>query len=176
MRRLRCARNGDVPSAACPFAYGYSNYSRDGYARRRLVFGHPPSGRSGPLRSTLGGAGLAISANCSRPDVAAQYAAFVASGECQRGLYVLSGGQPGHRSAWLDPKANEITAGFFQDTLTVLDNAYLRPRYNGYITFQDQASVCVDLYIRGHMQIDECLHDLDKLHRHCKTGAKDGGH
>lgn len=160
--------------AYCPFAYGYSNYSRDGYAGRRLAFGHPPSGRSGALRSTLGGAGLAISANCRHPEVAAQYAAFMASGECQRGLYVSSGGQPGHRSAWLDVKANELTSGFFRDTLAVLDNAYLRPRYNGYIAFQDQASACVDQYVSGHMHIDECLRDLDKLHRHCKTGAKGG--
>ena len=158
----------------CPFAYGYNNYSREGYARRRLAFGHPPRGRSGPLRSTLGGAGLAISANCRHPDVAAQYAAFVASGECQRGLYVWSGGQPGHRSAWLDDKANEITAGFFRNTLTVLDNAYLRPRYNGYIRFQDHAAACVDQYIGGHLSIDECLRDLDKLHRDGKAGAKGG--
>ena len=161
--------------AYCPFAYGYSNYSREGYARRLLAFGHPPSGRSGPLRSTLGGAGLAISTNCPHPDVAAQYAAFMASGECQRGLYVSSGGQPGHRSAWLDDKANENTAGFFRDTLAVLDRAYLRPRYSGYITFQDRAAECLDQYIRGNKRVDDCLCDLHDLHRHCKEGALRGG-
>ena len=158
--------------AYCPFAYGYSNYSRDGYARRRLAFGHPPVGRSGPLRSTLGGAGLAISATCRHPEIAAQYAAFMASGECQRGLYVSSGGQPGHRSAWLDPQANRLTADYFRDTLAVLDNAYLRPRYNGYICFQERAASRLDQYIRGHVSADECLRELDELHRHCKTGAR----
>jgi len=162
--------------AYCPFAYGYSNYSRDGYARRRLSFGHPPSGRSGPLHSTLGGAGLAISATCRHPEIAAEYAAFMASGECQRGLYVSSGGQPGHRSAWLDDKANELTAGFFRATLTVLDNAYLRPRYDGYITFQDRAAACLDRYIRGYTHVGDCLSDLDELHRLATSAAQGGRH
>ena len=162
--------------AYCPFAYGYSNYAREGYARRPLAFGHPPSGRSGPLRSTLGGAGLAISATCRHPHVAAEYAAFMASGECQRGLYVWSGGQPGHRSAWLDAEANRMTAGYFQDTLAVLDSAYVRPRYNGYITFQDRAGALVDQYIRGYLGVDDCLRDLDALHRYCKTGPQTAGH
>ena len=158
--------------AYCPFAYGYSNYSREGYARRRLAFGHPPSGRSGPLRSTLGGAGLAISATCRHPDIAAKYAAFMASGECQRGLYVSSGGQPGHRSAWLDPEVNRLSGGYFQDTLAVLDNAHLRPRYNGYIAFQDHAAARVDQYIRCHVNVDECLRDLEKLYRDSKAAAQ----
>ena len=50
--------------AYCPFAYGYSNYSRAGLRRE-----HPPcrslvSLNGKPLRSTLGGAGLAISRSC----------------------------------------------------------------------------------------------------------------
>ncbi|UUZ76908.1 extracellular solute-binding protein [Polaromonas sp. P1(28)-13] len=53
----------------CPFAYGYSNYARDGYARRRLEFGGLLS-RQARLRSTLGGAGLAISARTAQVESA----------------------------------------------------------------------------------------------------------
>ncbi len=56
--------------AYCPFAYGYSNYARDGYARQRLQFGDVVDG----LRTTLGGTGLAISARCRQKQTAAEYA------------------------------------------------------------------------------------------------------
>jgi multiple sugar transport system substrate-binding protein len=93
--------------AYCPFAYGYSNYSRDGYVPKLLRFGGLVTMADGRcLRSTLGGAGLAISRRCREVSSAAEYACFVASGACQRGLYFTSGGQPGHRAAWEDPAVN----------------------------------------------------------------------
>ncbi len=83
--------------AYCPFAYGYSNYSRKGYARKLLHF-HDMITLNGKanLRSSLGGTGLAVSSNCRNVDIAMQYAQFVASPQCQRGLYTDNGGQPGH--------------------------------------------------------------------------------
>src|SRR5690606_37649837 len=67
----------------CPFAYGYSNYSRPGYARKLLHFHDLVSMEKGgtPLISTLGGAGLAISSQSKHLDVAVNYARFVASPE-----------------------------------------------------------------------------------------------
>ena len=87
--------------AYCPFAYGYSNYSRDGYARRLLKFG----GLVDDLRSTLGGTGLAISARTANKAMAVEYARYAAGAECQRTIYTQGGGQPGHRAAWLDVEA-----------------------------------------------------------------------
>jgi multiple sugar transport system substrate-binding protein len=128
--------------AYCPFAYGYSNYARSGYARATLAFGGLVT-RNKRLRSTLGGAGLAISASCRNPQIAAEYAMMMASPGWQRGIYVASGGQPGHRTAWTDPAVNQMTGNFFRDTLSTLDEAYLRPRYDRYIAFQTRASEIV---------------------------------
>src|SRR5436309_829135 len=61
----------------CPFAYGYSNYARRGYARHTLRFGGLVSFAGQPLRSTLGGTGLAISAHCRHVEQAVAYARFV---------------------------------------------------------------------------------------------------
>jgi len=47
--------------AYCPFAYGYSNYARTGYARKVLHFHDLVSLNGTPMISTLGGAGLAVS-------------------------------------------------------------------------------------------------------------------
>jgi multiple sugar transport system substrate-binding protein len=134
--------------AYCPFAYGYTNYSRPGYASHPLTTGNLITLDDGtPLHSTLGGAGLAISASCKNPQVAADYAQFVASPQCQRTLYTFSGGQPGHRATWLDPEANRVTNNFFTNTLTTLDAAWVRPRWPGFIAFQDVASAIIHRYL-----------------------------
>lgn len=132
----------------CPFAYGYSNYARVGYARYPIDFGglvHLDDGSA--LRSTLGGAGLAISKYTHEPTAAAAYAKFVASGPVQCGVYFESGGQPGFRKAWTDAAVNLRSGGFFTKTLETLDAAYLRPRFDGYLSFQDEASEVVHEYL-----------------------------
>ncbi len=137
--------------AYCPFAYGYSNYSRHGYASHQLTTGNLITLDNGtPLRSTLGGAGIAVSAQCKHRDTAIAYAAHVASPLTQRTLYVSSGGQPGHRTAWLDEETNRITNNFFANTLPTLDAAWVRPRWPGFIAFQDAASTIVHNYLRNH--------------------------
>ena len=133
--------------AYCPFAYGYSNYSRPGYAANTLRTGGLVTFNGKPLRSTLGGAGLAISRTCKHPDLALAYAEYVASPRTQSTLYTNSGGQPGHRAAWLNPALNAATSDFFINTLPTLDAAWVRPRFPGFIAFQDAASTLVHDYL-----------------------------
>jgi multiple sugar transport system substrate-binding protein len=161
-------------AAYCPFAYGYSNYSRHGYASHQLTTGNLITLDNGtPLRSTLGGAGIAVSAQCKHRDTAIAYAAHVASPLTQRTLYVSSGGQPSHRTAWLDAETNRITNNFFANTLPTLDAAWVRPRWPGFIAFQDAASVIVHNYLRGNDITErQVLTDLDAaLTRHKEPSA-----
>src|SRR5204863_5772054 len=97
--------------AYCPLAFGYSNYARNGYRSKLVSFGPIPSSGRGPVGATLGGAGLAISQNCKHREIALEYAFWVAGQECQRTLYVESGGQPASKTAWLDAHANELANG-----------------------------------------------------------------
>jgi multiple sugar transport system substrate-binding protein len=159
--------------AYCPFAYGYSNYARPGYARKTLRFGGLVVSAGGiRLRSTLGGTGLAISQHCRHPEIAVAYAQYVASAPCQRGLYFTSGGQPGDRRAWLDPEVNAASNNFFQDTLETLDEAYLRPRYDGYLYFQEHAGVLVHEYLRSGGDAREVMEDMDRLYRESQNGKR----
>lgn len=135
--------------AYCPFAYGYSNYSRAGYAANPLYAGGLISLYGKVLRSTLGGAGLAISRGCKRRETALAYLEFTASPSIQRTLYFQSGGQPGHRCAWLDPAVNAASGNFFANTLSTLDSAWVRPRFPGFFAFQDVASSLVHQYLVG---------------------------
>lgn len=123
----------------CPFAYCYSNYSRKGYAPHLLHYSDTVLWNGQPMRTTIGGTGIAVSAFSQHKDIAIDFAAMVSSGECQRTLYVQHGGQPGHRSAWTDTMANQLTHGFFTTVLPLMDRGYLRPRYHGYLHFQDHA-------------------------------------
>lgn len=132
----------------CPFAYGYSNYSRSGYARHLLKFADLVELVGyGKLKSVLGGTGLAISAKCAHVDAAVQYVKYTAGEECQRTVFVENGGQPGHRAAWLNEAVNRLSHDYFRTTLPALDRAYLRPRYSGYLQFQDHAGERVRDYM-----------------------------
>lgn len=138
----------DDAESYCPFAYAYSNYSRDGYAKHWLDVGGLISidGKS-RCRSTLGGAGLAISSRCRDIEIAVKYALYTASADCQTRLYFDSGGQPGYRAAWRDDEVNRRCHGFFDKTLQTHDEAWLRPRWNGYHHFQAEAATLVHGYV-----------------------------
>ncbi|MGH9378980.1 MAG: ABC transporter substrate-binding protein, partial [Terriglobia bacterium] len=155
--------------AYCPFAYGYSNYARPGYAAAVLQFGDLCRiGGVERARTTLGGTGLAISHACRNREAAFEYARYVASPGCQRTLYLQSGGQPGHRLAWTDGEANHMTNNFFRDTLPALDRAYMRPRYCGYISFQDQAGPVVHNFLREGGSARATVRELRRLFEQSK--------
>ena len=152
--------------AYCPFTYGYSNYARRGYARRRLRFGEVVRVAPGIAPATmLGGAGLAVSAGSRHRELAVAYARFVTSPEVQRGLYFEAGGQPALRSAWLDEEVNRASSHFFRDTLPVLERAFVRPRHCGYLGFQDHAGLLVHAYLREGGAAAAVLEELNALYR-----------
>lgn len=156
----------------CPLLFGYSNYARSGYAPHLCHFTNIPSSlwEDGPRGAILGGAGLAISSHCQAIAEACAYAQWVASPECQSTLYVTSGGQPGNRQAWLDPSVNAATSNFFVDTLETLDQAYLRPRYDGFVSFLDKASLVLHDYLLHSGDQGSILNQLDTLYRHSHRG------
>lgn len=156
--------------AYCPWAYGYSNYAREGYARKLLQF-HDLISLDGSRQfiSTLGGTGLAISASCRHIDIAAQYLEFANSGDCQRRLYTDNGGQPAHLSAWQDVHTNQITNNYFSATLPALQRAFLRPRYHGSMFFQDHAGDPIREYMMKGGHEGELLASLNELYRKSRT-------
>jgi multiple sugar transport system substrate-binding protein len=153
---------GSDEVAYCPFAYGYSNYSREGYAAHRIQTGGLVGFDGIPLRSTLGGAGLAISRRVRHLEEALAYAKFTASSTTQRTIYAQSGGQPGHRSAWIDEALNKSTNNFFKATLQTLDAAWMRPRWPGFIAFQDRASQAVHAYLVKGISESKTLDEMNR--------------
>jgi multiple sugar transport system substrate-binding protein len=152
--------------AYAPWTYGYTNYSRNGYALHRLEFGDVIGvDTDAPGSTMLGGAGLAVSAACRHPDVAKAYAEFTGSASIQNGIYFAAGGQPGHRSAWTNPDLDEQCAGFFSRTLPTLDRAFVRPRYAGYLEFQDTACLHIHDFLRRGGDAGQTLDTVNRLYR-----------
>lgn len=151
--------------AYCPFAFAYSNYARPQFARRQLKYGGLVEFQGKPLRSALGGAGISISSFSKRRDVAIEYALYVNGPECQRSIYFATGGQPGHRAAWLDPDVNAACSNFFRDILPTLDNTMLRPVYNGHVEFQDFAGRAVHRFLATSGDPKATVTEIEELYR-----------
>ncbi len=158
----RMSSSDDI--AYCPLAFGYSNYARKGYRANLLTFSPIPSAGRGPVGATLGGTGLAISRKCRHRDIALAYALWVAGKDCQRAVYVESGGQPASKTVWLDANANRLTNGYFAATLPVLENAWLRPRFDGFERFQVAATVPVREFLKAERSCRDTLERLDQLY------------
>lgn len=150
----------------CPFAYGYSNYARSGYGQHLLYYADVVNfGLGQKLQTTLGGTGLAISASSVHHEAALRFAELLASPTWQAGIYVQNGGQPGHLNAWVNDEANRITHRYFQHTLPALQRAYMRPRYHGYLYFQDHAGDPLHQYLRDGGNPASVLEAMNKLYR-----------
>jgi multiple sugar transport system substrate-binding protein len=152
--------------AYCPFAYTYSNYSRGGFAAKHIRFSNPVAlDKDTPMRTVLGGTGIAISSGCKHPGLALEYSLFVAGRTCQRTLYGVCGGQPARCSAWHDPLLNQISDDFFLRTAASLETAYVRPRYRGYVGLQERAGEVIVQYCKNHRSAHKTLEQIDRLYR-----------
>lgn len=149
----------------CPFAYCYSNYSRAGYAEKILKYADMVHFNNVRFRSTIGGTGLAISAFSEHKDIALEFATSIVSSKCQSTFYVENGGQPGHKAAWTSQKNNLLCNDFFEILLPVMENGFIRPRYNGYLYFQDHAGDHIHQYLMHGGKEKDVLNEINYLYK-----------
>lgn len=157
------AMAGEGSRIACaPLIYGYVSYATGGFRERRLAFADIP-GEKAPRGSALGGTGIAVSAFSLARAAAIDFAYWVASAEVQRGPYARAGGQPGHAAAWEDPEVNAFSNDFYRDTRATLEAAWVRPRHDGYMAFQQAASDRINAALRSDEPAGEAIEDLNRL-------------
>ncbi|MDR5760538.1 hypothetical protein [Caballeronia sp. LZ035] len=136
------AREHDV--RYCPLIYGYVNYAAPRGERAPITFlDVPVTGPGGRYGSTLGGTGIALSRR-SRPSPALlDHLRFLMGRQAQAQFIPSHAGQPSHRDAWTDADVNATSGDFYRNTLATIEEAYVRPRYAGYIAFQTAASEAI---------------------------------
>lgn len=153
--------DADAP-AYCPHAYGYISYARNGFRKHTLQFANVADVAGGGVSGTvLGGTGIAVSALSPNKALTTDYAFYIAGHKCQSKHWVSSGGQPGNARAWEDKECNRISNNFLVNTRATLDAAWIRPRYEGYLTFQSQGSEIVSNFLKREISQKLCIDMLE---------------
>ena len=149
----------------CPYIYGFSNYSRKNYRKNILKYINVMdlSGK-GPSGTHLGGTGIAVSNESKNKDFALEYAFWIAGASCQKSLFYESGGQPGNSEAWENQKINQETNDFFRATRKTLDLAWVRPRHNGYMEFQDKSGDLINEYLQTEISAESICEKLSDMY------------
>ena len=158
-------------AACCPLVYGYVTYSTPGQ-RPHLLAAHnapswQPGGRPG---SVLGGAGVAISRRVGDEDIQGAQAHLrrLLAEPVQAELVPRAGGQPALRAAWQSADVNAACGSFYQQTQATLDQAWVRPRYPGWIAFQQEGSAVIREGLRNRVTPGAILRQLQLVfHAKC---------
>ena len=134
-----------------PYTYGFSNYSRENFRENILTYGNVMDlSNKGPNGTHLGGTGIAISNKSHHKDLALEYSYWIAGADCQKSIFYKSGGQPGNSIAWENQQINDECNGFFANTRLTLNQAWIRPRHNGYMKFQDESGEIINEYLQSN--------------------------
>lgn len=145
-----------------PFCFGYVNYA---WKNRKcpVSFTNTPLWDGAKRAGILGGVGIAVSSSSRHIKEAVRYAEYVTRPCIQENEYFLSGGQPGQKDAWLSKRNNELTGGFFENTLETINHAYLRPRFPGWNVFQERSCVLLNEGVRTGMKAAEIAQKIQEL-------------
>ncbi|WP_282160996.1 ABC transporter substrate-binding protein [Ulvibacterium marinum] len=148
-----------------PFLFGYTNYSREGYAKNVVHFNNSPTNPANDVSTILGGVGLAVSAKCKQVDLAVAYVDYMAWAETQESLYTENGGQPGNLIAWESTSNNLLCHDFFDGTRTTMEKAYVRPRHKGWNEFQEQGAELLHKGLVKNSSSSKVMKNLNQLYQ-----------
>lgn len=152
--------------AYCAFAYSYGNYCRSHFSAHPLNYGNLVTLDDGtPLRSIVGGTGMAITRRCQAFETALDFAVYCSSSDIQSGIYTYAGGQPARREAWQNSTLNEFNGKFFSGSYQSHESALLRPRYDGYVPLQEEAGVPLQNYLQGKCERDSAWTQINERYR-----------
>jgi multiple sugar transport system substrate-binding protein len=160
------AADGEI--TYCPLIYGYVNYSANDLSDALgapLTFTDAPLAAGGARRgSTIGGTGIAVTARCEPTPQLLDHLSWLLSPEAQRDYIPTHAGQPSARSAWQDPVVNRAAGDFYVGTLETLEHSWVRPRYDGYIRFQSEASALLRRALADGQSPATTLVELNRLY------------
>lgn len=152
-----------------PYLFGYTNYSRKNYTKNLVHFTNSPIGKQKDISTIMGGVGLAVSALCKQPTIAANFVMYAASAEIQKGVFTENGGQPASKLAWESTENNVLCNNFFKDTKLTIENAYIRPQHPGWNQFQEHGADIIHEGILKNMSSETIMKQLNELYKSVET-------
>lgn len=142
--QLLKAMAGGNQIALVPLIFGYVTYATAHATAHRLAFSEAPRWSAGRRRgSVLGGTGIAFTRRCQPNREILDHVAWLLTADTQRTFIPEHHGQPSARIAWRDVGVNAAAGGFYEQTYATVDDALIRPRFDGYIAFQTRASALI---------------------------------
>jgi len=163
------ARGDDFPLV--PLIVGYFTCAQKGYAPHLLHFSDTicaPGGYGG----VLGGTGIAISRRAAPTRDLLDHVAWLMDVRTQTKFFPRHGGQPSARAAWADARVNADSPNFYCQTNRTAETALLRPRFDGYIAFQTQASDVLRKAFADRQDPEKTLKHLRTLWRDARRTAR----
>ena len=155
-----------------PLVFGYVTYAAV-TAQRPVLFSEAPRIASGGRRgSVLGGTGIAISRKAKPDDALFDHLRWLMSPEIQSGFIPGHAGQPSARTAWHDPAVNAGSHDFYAATRETAESAWVRPRFDGYIAFQNKASAIIRQNLPDTTSAPETLRQIRSLWHAANTAAR----
>jgi multiple sugar transport system substrate-binding protein len=127
----------------CPLVYSYAYYGAADGERQPLAWSAAPRLRSGDRlgNSTLGGTGLAVTPRAyDRVLAVTRYVRGLLDVGAQLDVVSSVGGQSATAAVWASDVVDKAWNGHYSATLETLTTSYIRPRFDGWIAFQDSLS------------------------------------
>lgn len=147
----------------CPAVYCYATYAESDMRRPLRFFDLPGLAGAGPRGSTIGGAGIGVSAHCAHMEAALDYVRYLMEPPTQRG-FAENHGQPAAVSVWEDAQIDARFGGCYTATRATIEAAWVRPRYAGYLRFQAAGGELIERHLRGDIAETALLDRLAALH------------
>ncbi|MDF2763577.1 MAG: extracellular solute-binding protein [Rhodospirillales bacterium] len=156
----------------CPAVYCYLTYA-EADMRRPLRFAGLPATAAGgePRGSTIGGAGIAVSASTQARDAALGFLRFLAGQGAQR-LFAEHHGQPARVEGWHDERIDNRFGGAFSAVRRTMELSWIRPRWPGYLGLQAQGGALIEAHLRGEIGKRDAI---DRLNRAAAAARQSGG-
>ena len=155
----------------CPAVYCYLTYAEADMARP-LRFADLPAMSSGqePRGSTVGGAGIAISAHAPAPDATVAFLRFLTRPDTQR-AFAEHHGQPAHGDAWRDERIDARFGGAFSAVRGTMELSWTRPRWPGYLALQAEGGRIVEAHLRGEVDDRDAISQLNRAAAASRLGG-----
>lgn len=157
----------------CPLVYSYAYYGGVSEDRVALAWSAAPRLRADDrlANSTLGGTGLAVTPRAySRVLAVTKYVRGLLDVGVQLDTVSTVGGQSATAAVWASDVVDKAWNGHYSATLSTLRTAYVRPRFDGWIAFQDELSERVRELLGNDADVDAAVDRIEDDYRRASHG------
>ena len=150
----------------CPLVYSYAYYGHTlAWSAAPRLFDQDSSGNC-----TLGGTGLAVTPRAySKVLAVTRYVRGLLDVQTQLELSAV-GGQSAATAVWESPEVDQAWNGHYSATLETVRTSYVRPRFDGWIGFQDALSERVRELLGNDDDLDAAVDRIEDDFKKVRNG------